>query len=152
MNNMKRQNDRIPKEELPRSLGAQYATRDQWRNNSRKNEGSPGSGWHACCPFPFHGGYILWWLRKSILSYRRTRPKPPVPQPVGLSKAWEPTPVFLPGESQGRGSLVGCRLWGRRVGYGWSDLAAAAAAAAGKGPLLSYLCFLSSVSYTYPGS
>ena len=36
---MKRQNDRIPKEELPRSLGAQYATGDQWRNNSRKNEG-----------------------------------------------------------------------------------------------------------------
>ena len=38
MNNMKRQNDRIPKEELPRSVGAQYATGDQWRNNSRKNE------------------------------------------------------------------------------------------------------------------
>ena len=38
MNSMKRQNDRIPKEELPRSLGAQYATGDQWRNNSRKNE------------------------------------------------------------------------------------------------------------------
>ena len=38
MNNMKRQNDRIPKEELPRSVGAQHATRDQWRNNSRKNE------------------------------------------------------------------------------------------------------------------
>ena len=36
---MKRQNDRIPKEELPRSVGAQYATGDQWRNNSRKNEG-----------------------------------------------------------------------------------------------------------------
>ena len=36
---MKRQNDRIPKEGLPRSLGAQYATGDQWRNNSRKNEG-----------------------------------------------------------------------------------------------------------------
>ena len=36
---MKRQNDRILKEELPRSLGAQYATGDQWRNNSRKNEG-----------------------------------------------------------------------------------------------------------------
>ena len=28
-------------------------------------------------------------------------------------KAWQPTPVFLPGESQGRGSLVGCHLWGR---------------------------------------
>ena len=39
MNSMKRQNDRIPKEELPRSLGAKYATGDQWRNNSRKNEG-----------------------------------------------------------------------------------------------------------------
>ena len=39
MNSMKRQNDRILKEELPRLVGAQYATRDQWRNNSRKNEG-----------------------------------------------------------------------------------------------------------------
>ena len=39
MNSMKRQNDRILKEELPRSLGAQYATGDKWRNNSRKNEG-----------------------------------------------------------------------------------------------------------------
>ena len=34
-----RQNDRILKEELPRSVGAQYATGGQWRNNSRKNEG-----------------------------------------------------------------------------------------------------------------
>ena len=39
MNSMKRQNDRILKEELPRSVCAQYATGDQWRNNSRKNEG-----------------------------------------------------------------------------------------------------------------
>ena len=39
MNNMKRQNGRILKEVLHRSLGVQYATRDQWRNNSRKNEG-----------------------------------------------------------------------------------------------------------------
>ena len=39
MNSMKRQNDRVLKEELPRSVGAQYATGDQWRNNSRKNEG-----------------------------------------------------------------------------------------------------------------
>ena len=36
---MKRQNDRIPREEHPRSVGAQYATGDQQRNNSRKNEG-----------------------------------------------------------------------------------------------------------------
>ena len=39
MNRMRRQNDRILKEELSRSVGAQYATGDQWRNNSRKNEG-----------------------------------------------------------------------------------------------------------------
>ena len=38
MNSRKRQKDRIPKEELPRSLGAQYTTGDQWRNNSRENE------------------------------------------------------------------------------------------------------------------
>ena len=39
INSMKRQKDRTLKEELPRSRGAQYATGDQWRNNSRKNEG-----------------------------------------------------------------------------------------------------------------
>ena len=38
MNSMKRQNDTILKEELPRSVGAQYATGDQWRTTSRKNE------------------------------------------------------------------------------------------------------------------
>ena len=38
MNSRKRQNDRILKEELPRWVGAQYATGDQWRNNSRKTE------------------------------------------------------------------------------------------------------------------
>ena len=39
MNSMRRQNDRALKEELPRLVGAQYATGNQWRNNSRKNEG-----------------------------------------------------------------------------------------------------------------
>ena len=38
MNSKKRQNDRILKEELPVSVGAQYATGNQWKNNSRKNE------------------------------------------------------------------------------------------------------------------
>ena len=38
MNSMKRQEDRKLKDELPRSVDAQYATEDQWRNNSRKNE------------------------------------------------------------------------------------------------------------------
>ena len=39
MNSLRRQNDTILKEELPRSVGAQYATGYQWRNNSKKNEG-----------------------------------------------------------------------------------------------------------------
>ena len=39
MNSMKRQKDKTLKDELPRSVGAQYATGDQWRNNSRNNEG-----------------------------------------------------------------------------------------------------------------
>jgi len=38
INSMKRQKDMTLKDELPRSVGAQYATGDQWRNNSRKNE------------------------------------------------------------------------------------------------------------------
>ena len=39
MNSMERKNDRILKQVLPRSVGAQYTTGDQWRNNARKNEG-----------------------------------------------------------------------------------------------------------------
>ena len=54
----------------------------------------------------------------------------------------QPTPVFLPGESQGWGSLVGCRLWGRRVGHDWSDLAAAAAYCSGLPFPGEYMIFL----------
>ena len=39
MNSMKRQKDRTLKDELPKSVGAQHVTGDQWRNNFRKNEG-----------------------------------------------------------------------------------------------------------------
>ena len=46
-------------------------------------------------------------------------------------RKWQPTPVFLPGESQGRGSRVGCRLWGRtELDTTEATVAAAAAAAA----------------------
>ena len=61
-------------------------------------------------------------------------------------RKWQPTPVFLPWESQGWRSLVGCRLWGHRVGHDWSNLEAAAAAAAamntGLHVSLSVLVFL----------
>ena len=43
MNSMRRQNDRTLKEELPSSVGAQYANGDQWRNNSKRNEGMEAS-------------------------------------------------------------------------------------------------------------
>ena len=43
-------------------------------------------------------------------------------------RKWQRTPVFFPGESQGRGSLVGCRLWGHTESDDWSDLAAVAVA------------------------
>ena len=59
-------------------------------------------------------------------------------------RKWQPTPVFLPGESQGWGSLVGCRLWGRSVGHDWSDLAAAAAA------VYIYICQCYSPNLSYP--
>ena len=42
-------------------------------------------------------------------------------------RKWQPAPMFLPGESQGRGSLVGCHLCPHRVGHDWRGLAAAAA-------------------------
>ena len=49
MNSMKRQNNRIQNEELPRSVGVQYATGAQWRNNSRKNEKTePKQKQHSC--------------------------------------------------------------------------------------------------------
>ena len=49
MNSMKRQKDRTLKDELPRSVGAQYATGEQWRNNFRMNEGmEPKQKQHPC--------------------------------------------------------------------------------------------------------
>ena len=47
MNSRKRQIDRILKEELPRSVGAQYANGDQWRNNSRKKTQDEMAEWHC---------------------------------------------------------------------------------------------------------
>ena len=64
---------------------------------------------YSCLENPMDGG--AWWAVVHGVTKSRTR----------LSdftfmhwrRKWQPTPVFLPGESQGQGSLVGCRLWGR---------------------------------------
>ena len=59
MNSMKRQNDRTLKGELPGSVGAQNATGDQWRNNSRKNEGTePKQKQHQLCVIEAKSGAI----------------------------------------------------------------------------------------------
>ena len=73
----------------------------------REGNGTPPQ--YSCLENPMDGG--AWWAAVHGVSRSRTR----------LSdftfthwrRKWQPTPVFLPGESQGWGSLVGCRLWGR---------------------------------------
>ena len=56
-----------------------------------------------------------WWAAVHVFTFMHWR------------RQWQLTPVFLPGESQGRQSLVGGRLWGCTVGHDQSGLAAAAA-------------------------
>ena len=61
MNSMKRQKDRTQKDELPRSVGAQYATEDQWRNNSKKNEGmEPKQKQYPVVDVTGDGGKVQW--------------------------------------------------------------------------------------------
>ena len=63
---------------------------------------------YSCLETPMDGG--AWWAAVHGVAKSRTRLSDFTFMP-GRRK-WQPTPVFLPGESQGRGNLVGCRLWG----------------------------------------
>ena len=68
---------------------------------------------YSCLENPMDGG--AWWAAVQGVAKSQTRLSDftfTFHFPT-LEKAMAPTPVFLPGESQGRGSLVGCRLWGR---------------------------------------
>ena len=66
---------------------------------------------YSCLETPMDGG--AWWAAVghdlatslSLFTFMHWRRK------------WQPTPVFLPGESQGQGSMVGCHLWGHTVGH-----------------------------------
>ena len=77
------------------------------RVNGGEGNGNPLQ--YSCLENPMDGG--AWWAAVHGVAKSRTR----------LSdftfmhwrRKWQPTPVFSPGESQGQGSLVGCRLWGR---------------------------------------
>ena len=53
---------------------------------------------------------LLWHQRKVALG--KVKQNEDLPKTIAWRRKWQPTPVFLPGESQGQGSLVGCRLWG----------------------------------------
>ena len=163
---MKRQKDMTLKDELPRSVGGQYANGEEWRNKSRKNaETQPkrkqcpvfdvtGDGSKVQC-FKEQYCIVTWnvsfmnqgnrkWLNrgcpeKAVAPHSSTLAWkiPWMEEPGGLQSMgslrvrhdlatslslftfthWrrkrQPTAVFLPGESQGWGSLVGCCLWGR---------------------------------------
>ena len=66
MNSMKRQKDRTLKDELPRSVGAQYATGEEWRNNSRKNEEmEPKQKQHSIMDVTADGSKV-WCYKNSI--------------------------------------------------------------------------------------
>ena len=68
MNSMKRQKDRTLKAQLPRSVGAQYATGDQWRSNSRKNEGmEPKQKQHPVVDVTGDGSKIQCWKEQYCI-------------------------------------------------------------------------------------
>ena len=65
----------------------------------------------SCLETPMDGG--AWWAAVHGIAKSRTRLSNFTFTFMHWRRKWQPTPGFLPGESQGRGSLVGCCLWGR---------------------------------------
>ena len=68
---------------------------------------------YSCLDNPKDGG--AWWATVHGVSESQTRLSDIISLFTFMHwrRQWQPTPVFLPGESQGQGNLVGCRLWGR---------------------------------------
>ena len=73
-------------------------------------EGSGTSLQYSCLENPMGGG--AWWAAVYGVAKSQTRLSDFTFTFMHWRRKWQPTPVFLPGESQGRGSLVGCHLWG----------------------------------------
>ena len=75
----------------------------------REGNGTPLQ--YSCLENPMDRG--AWWAAVHGVAKSRTRLSDLTFTFMHWRRKWQPTPVFLPGESRGRGSLVGCRLWGR---------------------------------------
>ena len=80
-----------------------------WARPVREGDGTPVQ--YSCLENPMEGG--AWWAAVHGVANSRTRLSDFTFTFMHWRRKWQPTPVFLPGESQGPGSLVGCRLWGR---------------------------------------
>ena len=78
-------------------------------NASGEGNGTPLQ--YSCLANPMDGG--AWWAAIHGVAKSRTRLSDLTSTFMHWRRKWQPTPVFLPGESQGRGSPVGCRLWDR---------------------------------------
>ena len=74
-------------------------------------EGSGTPLQYSCLDNPMDGG--AWWAALSVHGVAKGRTQLSDFTFMHWRRKWQPTPVFWPGESQGWGSLVGCRLWGR---------------------------------------
>ena len=77
---------------------------------SHIGEGNGNPLQYSCPENPMDGG--AWWAAVHGVAKSRIRLSDFTFTFTHWRRKWQPTPVFLPGESQGRGSLVGCRLWG----------------------------------------
>ena len=85
------------------------------RSNILKIKWTSHNIWQQCQHYPFrvlfYPAVPIWTF--LIFYFREDIPEEDQIWASRWRRKWQPTPVFLPGESQGRGSLVGCRLWGR---------------------------------------
>ena len=83
------------------------AQKQKYRPMDGEGNGTPLQ--YSCLENPMDGG--AWWAAVHGVAKSRTRLSNFIFTFMNWRRKWQPTPVFLPGESQGRGSLVGCRLW-----------------------------------------
>ena len=128
MNSMKRQKYKTLKEELPRLVSAQYATGDQWRNNSRKNAVHPkgdqswGVHWKDWCRSwnsntlpPDAKNWLIWNDPDAGKDWRREEKGMTEDEMVGWHH-WLNGHGFewTPGVDDGQGGLVCCSPWGRK--------------------------------------